>query len=137
MHVAQPVRCPLDRLEGVLTSSEGTALRRFETVVTHKKATRENIDNAVQWLITRPNCDEIICLASKLSVHNRKLRAVLELVYDQMVAIQLDNLLADRMGIIDDLAEIAHYNDIGDRDAINDIVKLRAERNIESSTSIN
>jgi len=31
---------------------------------------------------------------------------------------------------------LAHYNEVGDRDAINAIVKLRAERNVESSTSI-
>ncbi|MBT4120302.1 MAG: hypothetical protein HOG89_01460 [Candidatus Peribacter sp.] len=136
MQVAQPVKCPLDRLEGVLTSEEGTALRRFEAVVRHKRATREQIDRAVQWIIARPNCDEIMQLASKIAVHDRKLRAVLELVYDQLIAVQFGDLLAERIGVVDDLAELAHYNEVGDRDAINAIVKLRAERNVESSTSI-
>jgi len=61
---------------------------------------------------------KILAIASEISPFDRKLRQVLALVHDKILSLQFDELLDDRVQMLYDLVEIAHYNHVGDEDAL-------------------
>lgn len=80
----QTVQCPLDRINGILTSPEGTAARRFAIVTTHRRATNEEVHRAIEWLIARDDLDDVLRIIQMIGREDPRLRDILQQVYDSL-----------------------------------------------------
>lgn len=84
MRTVSKVRCPLDRLEGVVTTPAGEAARRLRVVVEHDRSTEQSIAHAIDILLRRQDSDQIIDVLQHLSRLDPGMRRVLELIYDEI-----------------------------------------------------